>query len=284
MDYRIFELVNDDLEKENFSSALEKIEDFLKTNPDDLNALKMKAEVLLRNEQHDLSISFCNELIKKYPNDTEILNIKAMAYFYDSKYNECSEIINEILKIDPKNVEARGLEKMTKLLNETDKTTKSFDFISKNKFSIIFFILLFLIYFHPTKETMVCDSSYSCTVKREFIDTFKDKKEIKLSKNSTLTSKTYYIPSKHGGSYNIYAFFDSKNPFIMYFDTSKSESRIEEHFVRKQLEFYNYLKNPSSGFEISSYAESFVCYIWLGIFLLFFVVVCFGSIKNKQDE
>ncbi len=282
MDCRIFELVNDDLEKENFSSALEKIDDFLKTNPNDLNALKIKAEVLLRNEQHDLSISLCNELIKKYPNDVEILNIKAMAYFYNSKYIECLEILDEILKIDPKNVDARGLKKITKLLNEPDKTTKGIDFISKNKFAIIVFVILFLIYIHPTNETMVCDSNYSCTVEKEFINTFKDKKEIKLSKNSTFTYKTYYIPSKHSGSYNMYVYFDNKNPFIMYFDSSKDRNRLEERFLRKQADFYKYQTNPKNGFEIESYADNFVCYIWLGIFLVVAFLVFFDSFRIKE--
>lgn len=132
---------------------------------------------------------------------------------------------------------------------------------------ICFFIMV--VYFHPTKETMYCNSNYSCTIEHEFLNTIKIKNSITLNANSTISEEVF---NASGGLYKIRVrdkykskiYIDNYNPFIMYYNISVprvySEFNKNKNFYIVESEFKNYLQNPNNNFEISSDANSIYSY------------------------
>ncbi len=281
MEENIFDIIEDDMDFGDYPAVLEKIEIYLEKHPDDLTVLKLEAKVLLYDKQYEESRSLCDELLENRPKDIELLLIKAKTYFEEASYSECISISQEILKIKPESVAAKELIEDCNWEINKPLAIKFFTTPVKNScviFGVVFLALLFFAYLIPSKEIVTCDSNYSCTIKKEYLNSFETKKEIKISQNSTFSYKAIYVPiftkERHEryhfnkkDNYILLTYIDKHRLFRLYKDCYSNKEDLEYSASNIQKDFQKYLKNPQNGFQISSFTNIIFLYIFVAIVL-----------------
>ena len=134
---------------------------------------------------------------------------------------------------------------------------------------IIVLLVFFIIYFHPSSESMTCDNNLQCKIEHKFLGFLTFNTKIKLSEQSRMTGKVVWKSSGKNYKedfgtferYSVYAVYpvisDSsgrqRSPFIYYYTSSNSEDYMDS----LNFDIYNfssYVSNPSVGYYMESAA------------------------------
>ena len=267
------DLLFDDYEKENYEVVLSKLNSILQEEPDNKYALKFKIDVLSCSGKYNDAMELCNHCLK-YSQDIEFLTAKAEILLGLNKYNECIKLCNQLLLADPKN---KHIRRILKLADQTDLGI--FNLLKIRAVQIIVVLLSFfwIVYFHPTRETMVCNEQFNCEIEHEFFNKFVFTRYLKLNLYSNIELNKSMDLSKHDHARIKY---DGKDPFIFYVLSSTLilDSELNEFYQNEFNKLLAYKKNPKNGYKIHSCANSFVFYLWLIIYIV--ILLCCISPKS----
>ena len=149
------------------------------------------------------------------------------------------------------------------------------------KIAIYFVIIGLFIYFHPSKETMICDTNYSCQVKQEYFKIYKIEKELNLSPEATLKCDIINIPfcfksADIRDNYYIKINIIDKNkehrPFVFYVDIQKSDNLANDYAKALNLDFVKYIQGLQKRLYIESKAVPVYSYLLIFLIALFILV------------
>lgn len=152
---------------------------------------------------------------------------------------------------------------------------------------IIVLLVFFIIYFHPSSESMTCDNNLQCKIEHKFLGFLTFNTKIKLSEQSRMTGKVVWKSSGKNYKedfgtferYSVYAVYpvisDSsgrqRSPFIYYYTSSNSEDYMDS----LNFDIYNfssYVSNPSVGYYMESAAGNL-----LFIYIIAMAAIAFGA-------
>ena len=270
------DLLFDDYENENYEVVLSKLNSILEAEPDNKYALKFKIEVLSCSGKDNDALELCNQCLK-YSQDIEFLIAKADILLYLKKYNECIELCNQILLVNPENEDVRNT--LDIALYEVEKQNHSqSDFVVLFiKIIVVLLSFFWIVYFHPTRETMVCNEQFNCRIEHEFFNKFVFTRYLKLNLYSNIELNKSMDLSKHDHARIKY---DGKDPFIFYVLSSTLilDSELNEFYQNENKKLLAYKMNPKHGYKIQSCANSFVFYLWLIIYIV--ILLCCISPKS----
>ena len=267
------DLLFDDYENENYEVVLSKLNSILEAEPDNKYALKFKIEVLSCSGKDNEALELCNQCLK-YSQDIEFLIAKADILLYLKKYKECIELCNQILLVNPENEDVRTTLKLAK-----QPDLDILNLLKMRAVQIIVVLLSFfwIVYFHPTRETMVCNEQFNCRIEHEFFNKFVFTRYLKLNLYSNIELNKSMDLSKHDHARIKY---DGKDPFIFYVLSSTLilDSELNEFYQNENKKLLAYKMNPKHGYKIQSCANSFVFYLWLIIYIV--ILLCCISPKS----
>jgi len=149
--------------------------------------------------------------------------------------------------------------------------------------TVIYLVIICLfIYFHPSKEAMICDANYSCQVKQEYFKIFKMEKELNLSPEARLKCDIINIPfcfksadikDNYYIKINIIDKNEEHKPFVFYVDIQKSDNLANNYAKSLSSAFIQYKKKPEKGFNLESKANPVYSYL-LVILIILFLSLC----------
>lgn len=151
--------------------------------------------------------------------------------------------------------------------------------------AIIYIIIAIgIIYFHPTKEVMHCNSNLICKIERTYFGILKINKKITLSPNSDLSCKiAAYSKGRNDTYYGLYLKFDGKYPFVFYVDNAFFGTYKEQHkelmgYCEKHYKkFLNYINSQEQrSYKIESRADKGSLFFALAMLIM---IPVFGFIK-----
>ncbi|MEE3348633.1 MAG: hypothetical protein VZR09_01200 [Candidatus Gastranaerophilaceae bacterium] len=157
-------------------------------------------------------------------------------------------------------------------------------------------IILFLIgytYLQPTSEILTCDASYKCTLTKELAGFIKTSSEFTVDKNTVIEYKkndSFNVLNNNITAGPVYKLSNGKviKPFREY-TIDDLKDTIDDDILASSTDFNVYLKEPSAGYNIQSYADKFDYITWLIYWILFiFAIIYFAKfsrkIKSKETE
>ncbi len=276
------DLLFDDYENVNYEVVLSKLNSILQEEPDNKYALKLKIEVLSCSGKDNDALELCNQCLK-YSQDIEFLIAKADILLYLKKYKECIELCNQILLVNPENEDVRNT--LDIALYEVEKQNHSqSDFVVLFiKIIVVLLSFFWIVYFHPTRETMVCNEQFNCRIEHEFFNKFVFTRYLKLNLYSNIelkkTSNFYHEKD------TVRIKYDGKDPFIVYVLRSPfgiDNSEFNEFYQNEYNKFLAYKKNPKNGYIIQSYADLYLLFESLFVFFLLFIAPYCVFIRFKD--
>ncbi len=162
--------------------------------------------------------------------------------------------------------------------------------------NFIIAIILFLVgytYFQPTKEILSCDSNYNCTLTKELGGVINISDEFMFDKNATIEYRRNDLPNIIGRNSTagpVYKLSNGKKikPFK---EPTIDDARenIADDIISNSTDFNSYIKEPSVGYNIQSYADKFDYISWLiywivFIFAIFYIAKITRRKKSKETE
>ena len=147
-------------------------------------------------------------------------------------------------------------------------------------------ILVTFTYFHPTYETMNCDSNYSCKIEHNYFNLFKQTSSFKLFPNSTISNIEKPGIGRIATS-RMYLIYDNNAPFIYYYKEEGYYKYYNYLFNLEKERFEQYIKNPVNGYIVSSSAnkDSLIMFLVLFIFVILPLFIKFyldNYFENKK--
>lgn len=127
----ILENITMDMIKEsNFDSALFYIDEILKIDPNNQNALNNKGGILLNIGNYSEAISNFDRVLLINENNTEAINNKAIALTFQIQYTEAIKLFYKSLLLNPSNeITFKNIQNLIDKLYFIDQTPKSFGVI-----------------------------------------------------------------------------------------------------------------------------------------------------------
>lgn len=92
------------LSKENYNKALSLYKEYIKNNPDDLNAKVTVANIYKTLKQYNIAEKYYNEMIRKYNDNVYIKINMTDVYFLLKKYSDAAKMNREVISEMEKNV------------------------------------------------------------------------------------------------------------------------------------------------------------------------------------
>ena len=86
------------------ASAMEQADFILKDSAQDLEALSLKASVLIRQKKNEDALAIINNILKINPNHSDALSLKAVIYMEKNDFTQALALIDEAKKSDTKNM------------------------------------------------------------------------------------------------------------------------------------------------------------------------------------
>ncbi len=162
----------------------------------------------------------------------------------------------------------------------------------KKHIIFICFVILFITGYtcmQPTKEILTCNSSYKCSIEKEYAGKFTTAKEFNIDNKTPLSykkSKVWYTIPASIRALPIYKTAEGKDikPFRVYtiMDTTQN---VEAVLTSASKNFEAYGQNSKPGYIVQSYADMFDYISWLAYWLFFIIsVYAFMCYKNKSKE
>jgi len=106
--------------------ALDKLEDILATDPENISALMLKAQILTMMEKYSDAIEIYKEISYIDPDHAEALSRRADVHLMESKIQWASTFYQRALRADPKHASAYlGLAKVAKMTKRKDEYLKN---------------------------------------------------------------------------------------------------------------------------------------------------------------
>lgn len=87
-----------------FDLAIQQAEFVLKDDNQNLDALALKASVLIRQKKEGQALAIIDNILKDHPQHTDALSLKALIYLAKEDYSQALTLIDEAKKSDPKNI------------------------------------------------------------------------------------------------------------------------------------------------------------------------------------
>lgn len=142
------------------------------------------------------------------------------------------------------------------------------NFVMKKCFFLLLFSCLFImfVYFHPTKESMICNKSYECKITHEYFGLIKYHHKQNINNKTVLFYKDIPLAYKHRTWHHLYLTYDNLAPFIYYWNHQSRLKDINYVFKIEQKRFNDYLINPQIKYEVYSEANTS---FWTYILMLF---------------
>ena len=133
---------------------------------------------------------------------------------------------------------------------------------------LLLFLCLFIIfaYFHPTKETMICNENYECKITHEYFGLIKCNHKQNINNKTTLYYKDIPLAFKNTTWHHLYLTYDNNAPFIYYWNHQSSHKDIDYAFMIEQKRFNEYLINSQIKYKVYSEANTS---FWMYILMLF---------------
>lgn len=94
-----------------YPQLLAEIDEILKVEPNNCQAIFLKGQILYENEQYFGCVKCCNKLLDTNSENIDVLRLKMKALHYANKVDECYELCKRILKITPKDKTAKFIKK-----------------------------------------------------------------------------------------------------------------------------------------------------------------------------
>ena len=277
----IQKVIMDDVFKDDYKTAIRKLDLMTEKEPDNVEILKAKAEVLFFDNQYEEALLLCDEYLRYNPTDVQVLQNKADTLIQLSRYPEAVEVCQQALSVAPNNKDIRHTLDTAQVLGGVSNRTCAKK-TSMWWILIAILILGLVIYFHPTRETMQCNSQFQCQVEHEFINLFTLNKSFNVDKNTDIDYKVTYIAGHRGsrGRYKTKIYFNGKSPFIMCINTNTSESVAISMGIREIQDFNQYKSGIVSRYYVRSDANPFGTYLFLGVYL----IILFIYIKTIMED
>ena len=286
-----------------YAEALNLLEESLDMHPNNnelkeikeriYNSINSKIILLNIDRKYNESLKLCNDILNIRQNDSIILFYKEKIETEQQDYVSTSQTITSSDRI--LNLLEYLLGILISLQTFICKIITPLLLFVKKYLIQVFVILMIcffvmIVYFHPTKETMYCNSNYFCTVEHEFLSSIKIKNTLTLHPNSIMSEDVFNASTIGGGRYNKISvrnnyksniYFDNYNPFIMYYNNHVSmvynKFNKNKNFYIVESKFKNYLQNPSDNFEISSDATPIYSYFIIIMSIIIIAIVSLSS-------
>ncbi len=84
--------------------SLQEIEDVLITNPENLDALSLKASIFLRQDKTDKALAIVEDVLKKDAENVEALSLKVLIFMKKNAFDEALAILNPVLQKNEQNI------------------------------------------------------------------------------------------------------------------------------------------------------------------------------------
>ena len=155
---------------------------------------------------------------------------------------------------------------------------------------VVLILLLPVLYFHPTKEVMNCDSHRNCVVEKTHLGIIKTRKEIRLYPSLPLSCQTEGVIDFAGGRHSVgfapkglYLEFNGNySPFIFYVayskrqtDDKKQMEKIENACNAYKTAFQKYMDNEGMyTFNIQSMAHPAKTVISVLVLIILVAIFC----------
>ena len=94
-----------------YPQLLAEIDEILKAEPNNLQAMFLKGLVLYENEQYFGCVKCCNKLLETESGNIDVLRLKMKALHYANKVDECYERCKRVLKLKPEDRTAKFIKK-----------------------------------------------------------------------------------------------------------------------------------------------------------------------------
>ena len=235
-------------------------------------------------------------------NYTKAIELNPEYHFYYIKRATAYKAMNQIdkYKEDKKKFEETVRVQKEDKINNTKLNNGILKPKKDNKNKIIFIIKLLIllsaffaiVYFHPTKEVLNCNSRQVCKVEQTYFGLFKINKKIKLYPNSNLYCKIgAYSASKHNTYYGLYIRIDDIAPFVFYVADSVYSSYdyqiedLEEKCNFYQQNFIKYMENYGKyQYVLDSKADTSKMLLSLIFVMLIAYVIFCSEITQLSEE
>lgn len=154
-------------------------------------------------------------------------------------------------------------------------------------------IILFLIgytYLQPTSEILTCDASYKCTLTKELAGFIKTSSEFTVDQNTVIEYKkndSFHVLNNNITAGPVYKLSNGEviKPFREY-TIDDLKDTIDDDILANSTDFNAYLKEPSAGYNIQSYADKFDYITWLIYWILFIFAIIYLTkfTRRKKSE
>lgn len=159
--------------------------------------------------------------------------------------------------------------------------------------NFIIAIILFTIgftYYQPTKELLSCDSNYNCTLTKELAGIINISNEFRFDENSTIEYQRndfLNIIGKNSTAGPVYKLSNGKKIKPFKEETiNDAKETIQDDIISNSADFTAYIKEPSVGYNIQSYADKFDYITWLIYWIAFIFAIIYLTkfTRRKKSE